>query len=417
MLDKQHRNEEPGPLRAYGSPDEIIESIQRIRDRLVDLIAGAGADPAKTRSTARWLGLNPNTIWPVARMINADDILTAAGDIPTLKQIEVLCKACRKKGAPDADIEAVRDAMANYERVVEISAGDRESFADMLNGLTYDDVSSRQEGVRKMAFRAQSSLWGVRAGVTFKTVIHVPSDSEPNWIDTVRLGGLVNLRRLRPVPWSLHRMVTYNDNGTALSIKKTPLDSNIADPQALPVLREFCSDPLPEITGVESEAGVRFDIAPGMIGNAGAIDYVFGDILRSLTDKFNHEGDRHISAVLELQTPAEMVLFDLFLHRDLPFPTMPEVLHLDRLNAFHDYSTNIEEWKRLPLSAQVKPLAPGAAGCATPHYPGYRKLLDYTFDTIGVSPLEFRGYRFLMKYPTIPSSLVLRVPKLTPPEE
>ncbi|MCK4773498.1 MAG: hypothetical protein KAT30_01890 [Candidatus Krumholzibacteria bacterium] len=384
---------------------------------MATMIVATGADPTKIRSTARMLELDNNHISPVAKIVSADDILAVAKNIPTAKRIEVLCQACRKRNATDADVEAVREATRNLERVIEISAGDRESFFDLLQGLTYDDVTSRQEESRRLSFRGNSSLWGIRARVTFKTVIHSPNADKPGWIDTVRLGGLLGLTRLRPVPWSLFRMNVYHDDGSVQDVTPHPLDPDIGDPLELPVIREFSSDPLPEIWNITTEYGKRFDIAPGPIGNMGAVDCVFGDRMLPFTDIYCDERDDSLAAIIDLQTPAEVLLFDLFLHRDFTFPTPPDVIHLDRLNTARGYNISSDEWSKLPLSAKVTQLAPGSAGCATPHYPEYSRLLDYAFDKIDRSPLEFRGFRFLLKYPTIPSAVVLRVPKLPRPEE
>jgi hypothetical protein len=121
--------------------------------------------------------------------------------------------------------------------------------------------------------------------------------------------------------------------------------------------------------------------------------------------------------MIDLQTPAETLLFDFFVHKDLDFPTPPEVVHLDRLNAARGYNTSADEWNKLPLSAKVAQLGPASASIATHHYPEYRRLLDYTFDRIEIPLEEFKGFRFLMTYPTVPSAIVLRVPLLPAPEQ
>lgn len=303
----------------------------------------------------------------------------------------------------------------HLELLIELSAGNRESFWDLLQGLTNDDVTARQEEARKGAFRNQSSLWGVRARLTFRTSIGFPSTTDETRTDGLRLGGLIDFTRLRPVPWQLFRMMAYRDDGQAFPVKPEPLDPEITSHEELPILKRFCSDPLPEICSVQTEFGRSFDLQPGVIGNLGSVDCVFGEVVRGVVSKYSEENDRFYATMIDLQTPTEFLLFDLLLHKDLDFPDPVEVLHLDRLNAARGYDTMSCDWNRLPLSVGVTPFSPSSAGAMIHHYPGYRELLDYAFDRIEMSPEDFRGYRFQMTYPTIPSAVVLRLLKSPSP--
>lgn len=404
-------------MKVYGSPHEILDVILLVKDSLVQMLIASGVDPTKTRQTARMLELDHNYVWPATKINNTDDILVVAEHIPTVKRMEVLCTACRKHGASEESIEAVREAMQQFEEMVKHSAGDREGFSDLMHGLSYDDVTSRQEATRKMAFRAQSSLWGVQASVNFKTVIHSPVADAPDHFDCIRLGGLVGLRRLRPVPWSVYRMFAFNEDGSPTEQDYMPLDPELSSDFGLPMLKEFCTQPMPEINPVPTAHGKRFDIASGAIGNIGAIDCVFGDLLPNFDSIYQSEDDKFQSAMIDLQTPAEMLLFDFFVHRDLPFPLPPSVMHLDRLNAARGYSTKVNEWNQLPLSAKVREMAPGSVGCSAPFYPQYREIVDYAFSRLGHTARDFRGFRFTMTYPTIPSAVVMHMAKLPVPGE
>jgi len=399
-------------MKIYGSPHEILDVILQVKDSLVQMLIASGVDPAKTRPTARMLELDQNYVWPATKINNTDDILVVAEHIPTIKRMEVLCQACLKSGASEADIEGVRTAMNRYEEMVKHSAGDREAFSDLMHGLSYNDVTSRQEPTRKMAFRAQSSLWGVQARINFKTVIYGPVTGAPDRFDIIRLGGLVGLRRLRPVPWSVYRMLAYNEDGSPTEHICESLDPNLSRDLELPLLKEFCTESMPEINTVTTEHGRRFDIASGPIGSIGAVDCIFGDLLPDFDSIYQAEDDKNQSAMIDLQTPAEMLLFDLFVHKDLPFPLPPEVMHLDRLNATRGFSMKINDLDQLPLSAKARPLSPGQAGCSVSSYPQYGSILDYAFSRLGFSAMDFQGYRFTMTYPTIPSAVVMNMAKL-----
>lgn len=414
MSSNQESTANSGDDQLYGSPTEILEVIHLVKESLIRMISATGADPAKTRQTARMLEVDHNYVWPATRINNTDDILVVAEHIPTTKRIEVLCQACLKFGASEADITAMREAMAKFEHLVKVSAGDRESFSDLALGLTYEDVTSRQEATRKAAFRAQSSLWGVQARVNFKTAIHSPVADNPKRFHCVRLGGLVGLKRLRPIPWSVYRMAVYNEKGDLEEQTSTPLDPELGDSLELPLLKQFCSQPLADIYSIKADQDLRFDIASGPIGNVGALDCVFGDLLPDFDSIYATEDDKLQSGMIDLQTPTEMLMFDFFVHKDLPFQVPPNVMHLDRLNAPRGYNTTSDGWNQLPLSNQVTHLPPGLSGCASTFFPQYRDLVEYAFSRLGHSAHEFDGYRFTMKYPTIPSAVVMSMPKMPP---
>ncbi len=78
-IKKKQQKNTSGEL--YGSPDEILEVLHQVRASLKQLIVSAGADPTKTRETARHLELSNNLVWPVSRFLNATDIITASGEV------------------------------------------------------------------------------------------------------------------------------------------------------------------------------------------------------------------------------------------------------------------------------------------------------------------------------------------------
>ena len=89
----------------YGSPDAILGVLFLVRETLTELIASVGADPSKTRDTARRLDLSNNYVWPVSRFINAEDILTAGSEVMDRVKFEKICDACEAKGAPEPAAE------------------------------------------------------------------------------------------------------------------------------------------------------------------------------------------------------------------------------------------------------------------------------------------------------------------------
>ena len=398
-----------------GTPDEIVDSVHSVRNSFAIMINASVTNGLSARETARMLDIDRNLVWLVSKIIKSNDILAAALDIPSTKRIEVLCQACSKRGASSEVIETVLNAMKRFEHVIEVYAGSREAFSDLLQGMVYDDVTARQEEIRKTVFRGNSSIWGVQARVNFMTGICFPSLSKPGMVDVIQLGGLIGFKRLRPVPWSVFRMITHYDDGSICNVVRQALTPTTNGPSELPFIAKFCTDPLPDIEIIPTEGGNFYDVMPGPIGKIGLLDIVFGDFIDSGDQEYWRENDQYLSSNLDLHTPSEVAMLDLFFHKKLRHVMPPEVLLADRLSKTQGFDTAWDERHRLPLSSQMIALPPGTAGSATTYYPDYPKLLEYAFEQKGLNAHQFRGFRFMMKYPITPSAVQLRTRKSKAP--
>ena len=389
----------------YGSPDAILEVLFLVREALTELITAAGADPTKTRDTARRLDLNNNLLWPVSRFINAEDILTASSEVMDRVKFHKICDACEAKGAPENLVFKSRLAIDKLDQVISLSTGDRRSFALMLTGLDYEDVTMRQESTRKMAFLSNSSLWGVQCRLSFKTVIFAPNDEEADQVDAIRIFGMVDFRRLRPVPWPLYRMHGYYDDGTICPGTGIPIEQPEEGQGSIPLLRDFCSDPLPALRSVKRDYGKRFDLCEGPIGNAGLLTCVIADRLVKWQPVYNVPGkNEYMGALFDLVTPQENMFFDVFVHRDLPISGPPMCTLFDRLTAPRGFDPENDAYRQLPLSNKVLRLGPGNMGNASTQYPRYAALLEHVFQRTNLEARDFQGYRLSIRYPQIPTA-------------
>ncbi len=406
-----HQPAGPEQLQRLGSPEAVLEVIHQVRQTLVQLLESAHLKPTKGRETARSLQIDRNLVWRVTRVVKADDILAAIGDIPTAAQVEKICGACERLGAPPPRLEAARAAIAEFEQAVEECAGNREYFEAMVSGLQIDDVTQRQESTRKLTFLGNLALWGVQARVNFKTMIYVPGD-EPHIIDCVRVAGLYDFKRSRRCTWPIHRVAAYDDAGNIISIKTLPILPDDDLPPGLPLLSPFCSGTHLEIVPVERSYGTRYDLAAGPFGNQGTLSFVFADRLKHAHETYrttDRGDDRFMASMNDLATPSELVMHDIFLHKDLEIDAVPEVMLLDRLSLSRGYRSDELDAARLPLSTRILNVSAGPVSSSLSQYPEYSRVLEYVLERIDVEADDLRGYRFTMTYPPVPSAVVVRL--------
>jgi len=395
----------PVSSESYGSPDAILEVLHQVRDSLMQLIISAGADPAKTRETARHLELSNNLVWPVSRFLNADDITTASGDVLDRLKFEKICLACAAKGSDPGLIRQNQQAIDKLHEVITVSAGDRHSFSLLLTGLGHEDVTQRQEDTRKMAFLSNSSLWGVQCRHSFKTVIFTPNADDPDHVDAIRIFGMVDFRRLRHVSWPLYRMHGYYDDGSVRPGAGIPIEPLVETMGNIPLLKDFCSQPLPALRSVKRDYGQKIDLKEGLIGNAGLLTCVVADRLVKWQSAYHiPEKNEFMGALFDLVTPMEHMLFDVFLHQDLPYSGPPDCVLLDRLTAPRGYDPKSDALLHLPLSNKVLRLGSGLMGNASAQYPQYPQLIKHVFNQVGINPGQFQGYRLSIRYPQIPTA-------------
>jgi len=399
-----------GPMNSSGVPSDLLMILTAVRESFRQVLLASGMDPKKTRETSRALNLDRNLVWRVTRIINAADILEISRDIPSQNQTKKFCQACEAKGAPPGMIQQLQDRCRQFESMVHEVFDDRSSFNAVAAGLDFGDVTTRQQTMREQAFLANSSIWGAQARVNFKTTIHAPSATDSDSITTARVEGLVRFRRLRPVPWPLRREHGYLDDGRIMDLVSRAVDPEVPDSDLPPIVPRFCSLPMPDIRTVKTEYGRLMQIPEGPLGNTGSLDIVFADVFKPDFNRYRNEDSDHLASMIDLITPAELLVLDMFLHRDLEHEGTPEAYLLDRLTntrGFRPEAQRIPE--QLPLSIETFSLGSGTAEVSSPRYPEYPDLLNHIFDCMDWRASEFRGYRLLMPYPPIPTAAMLMI--------
>lgn len=409
-MESAERSESRPTSLDFGTPEDVLNVLYGIRDALTEMLSATGADVTKTRATARQLGLDRNLIWRVTHVMNSRDILSATREIPSRKQIVKLCQVCEEHGASAEMVQKVIASIDLFERMIEVSLGNREDFETMLISLGQEDVTTRQEHARKQAFLANSTIWGVQSKVNFKACITAPSREEPDKMEVVQITGLVDFRRLRPVPWPLSRSHAYSGTGEVLAMTYDSIEQDEGRGADLPLLTAFSSKPAPEINCIPTAYGKLYELASGPIGNAGACTCIFAEKIHPHFERYRTAREAYHATMIDLVTPSEHLILDMFLHRELDCSGPPEAMLLDRLSSVRGYHPELDAKFQLPLSVQPIGLGSSAAGTATPQFPLYPKILSHVLDSLGWRHEDFEGFRLSLKYPPVPSATLIRIP-------
>jgi hypothetical protein len=389
---------------------DVRASIHGIREALADILHEIGAASTKPQVLGRQLGLDKSLAWKLSRVVNEEDPLSSASHLPRRSGVRILLEALQRAGAPEPRIDLLRDALAEFERMVETHCGDRETLEMMLSHTARDGQAQRDEAHRKKSFQGNSAIWGAQARVQLCARFFMPSPGSDELLDMAIIGGLVDFKRLRHnVPWSIASVRRFMDDGTPITgAVYEPLDPAVPLDQA-PLVRVFCSDPTPELCMAPGQAGaVRYEIAQGPVGNTAVCTCIAGQIFRRHAGRWRTDQDRFGEHLLSLNTPAELAIHDLFVHRGCDLP-LPPTLHLySNLPGGPIYPAGGRERGLLPLHEPMISLGSSPPDVIVPEVPRYRQMVQMVMDRLGCDLRDFEGYRMKLRYPPMPTVTVFR---------
>jgi len=338
-------------------------------------------------------------------LLQSTDGIGAVPHVPGVGSIEKIVGATESHGAPPSAARRVREAASAFERVIEVHVGDRATLDLIIDGLGSGGAVGLDLS-RKRAFIGNSGIYGIQAKTKLMCCVLMPNADDPDQLDMATVRGHLGLRRLRAVNgFPIFRMRQWSRAGQAVGTRQWEA---IEPGQADRALKTFARGDVPEIEPVETEGGTDYMIKPGPIGNRGAFDCFYGDMLRAGACRYQTDADTFGEFGATLTVPAENLIFDLIYHRDLDFCA-------DAVTKVYAYSFlhgNREgEWDEstcLPIRQPASPIAGAPPAVATPLVPRYAELVQRVVDRLGADMGAFRGLRFELKYPPLGSTAVIR---------
>ncbi len=394
---------------------DAAEALRRLRTALTALVAAAPGAPSRPAKLVHALGIDMKLSWSLFQIIGASDLLAAGQHMPRALAIQKFLAAATRHRLPRQLIDAVAQAAADFASTVKQHAGDRSTFDLMISGRASNAQDRIALGHRRDAFRANSHIWGAQTKT--KLLAHfLQAGGAEGMVDCAVVRGMIALRRIRPnVPWVIARAGICSQEGILLptALPRQPLDAprgKVASQTAcVPLLRKFCSKPLPKVRRVVRPGGLAEDVLlAGPVGNAGSVTCLVGDVVRNAGPRYASAAESVNRYVAIVRTPCEILINDLFVHEDLFGPLEPELIVLSELQGGPGYPAGGHEPARLPGDESVEYLGKGPDVAGTPAIPRYPELARYVFDRLGWDGQRFDVYRARLPYPVLSSSVVIR---------
>jgi hypothetical protein len=384
-------------------------ALRGVRSALAEISAAVGADTTRPQNFARHLSLDKSLAWHLSKIITEKDAMSAVGHVPGRAGNRIVIKAFEKAGASEESLSNLRGALAEFDRMVEVHCGDRDTLQMMLGGAN-SESAARDEIHRKRLFQGASAIWGVQARIHLAAHVVAPNADDSESLDFAIVNGLVDFKRLRPsVPWAVSSLRQYSDDGSPLPVGTfEPLDETVAH-DAAPLLREFCSQPLPPVRITPGGPNLtRFEIGEGPVGATGTLTCLTGWMWRKIAARYRTEHDQFGEHQVRLNTPAEMLIFDLYIHRGLEFNLPPQLQLYSQLPGGPLHPDGGQDAGLLRLRENIIDLGSGPPDMITPELPRHSAIAELAMRRLGTSPRDYQGYRLQMRYPPIPTMALYR---------
>jgi len=285
-------------------------------------------------------------------------------------------------------------------------AGDRPTLDLIIDGAG-SASNSRLELSRKLAFRGNSGLYGVQARTKVNTYFLAPTPGKPERLDVVNISGYVDFRRLRPgVRWPIFMMRAW---GTSKDSSIEPIEPSEEAAEGFPVMHSFARGNLPKLERVVTGEGRNFDLQAGPVGNEGAFDCFWGDILRGAVDRYSKAGENETGEFgANITAPAETLVMDIIVDQELEFALNPELFVFGHIFTRGLPTGGKDDPSLLPIQQPLRQLTGSPPLVNTPLVPNYARLVSRVYERMNWDPKQFRGVRLTLEYPPLGSNVILR---------
>jgi hypothetical protein len=385
---------------------DLSAGVHELRGALTDLLGDVGADVRRPQELARRLSLDKSLAWKLSRIVGAGDAHNALQYIPGDAALGIVMRAVHDAGGGEMLRVRAEKAIKNFQMAVLRHLGDRPTLDLVIDGLP-SESGERLSASRKLAFRGNSGIWGVQAKARMHTVLLAPNRDNPEMMDCGQIGGWIDFRRIRgDARWVLFRRRTLME-GDGPGPKVEPMDP-LADPTGPALMmKDFCSQGLPEIHTI-ADGGYQLDeLGASTIGNSGAFTLFFGSVTTAIGPRKADSPDDEGSFRVSISAPMETLQFDLLVHRDCEFALQQT---LRTYGGFPTGAGPLAARDELPIHSERGDLGREPPSVQTPLFSRYVDLTQQAFTRMGRDRREFVGVRYEIEYPAFPSTVVVSFP-------
>lgn len=391
---------------------DAVEAVSLARETYARVIELKCPGSKAVSAVAQALGIHRKLAWQLVKVAYSEDPFVAAKHMPSPRSVEAITSAVRKQGMDDALVEAIHRASLRFQSLMTTHAADRAEFDMLVESHCRDGDHQDDHRWRQHSFEGNSFTWGAHCKTLLALSIMAPSDERDRHFHMVQVRGLLGFRQTRPgVRWVVNQSVAVDDEKRPESgMRRQALDPTAAAAHnGVPVLPEFCSNPVPQLVRSAGPDGMMQDeFVSGEVGLQGERTLVTGEVLRDIAPTHATEHDKIAHFGSAVRTPTEMLHFDLFVRVGLFGEVQRELCVFSDIAA----SVSFAESDKLVVRESISHLGCGLGMAQAPDLPAYHDLLRSVFRRMALDPSEYELYRIRIAYPPFPATVMVRHPLL-----
>ncbi len=385
---------------------ELTDSALEVRQTLRAALRSVLPPEADftSRQIADPLGLDKTLGWRCLRIATIADVAGILGSLPGDKAWRKVLESLARRGCPEAQLTSLAEAVETLTNRISLRGLSRETLKVIAAGEL--DDQGQQEALHRIwqqQFESARLIWGVSARADIGAVLVAPS-AEGGMADIAAVTLLDELERHRDgPPWNIHVALGVHETATTerLQIETCPFLPQWSRPD---VLGE-------ELIGDVIRDRWRFDFVGRRPDRTDGIRVALSETLRRVGPLTAGQPDELVSHAMPHGLPAEIAIFDVFLHRSIqPSATPYAALYatIDRV-ASGAGRRSWPETTRLPLDSRTAELdridLPDSIADLSDTY---REILAHATATLGGSLTDFRVHRTAIPHPPLPTTTVVR---------
>jgi len=386
---------------------DTIEVVGLARDAYARIIEKKCPGSKAVTPVSAAFGIHRKLAWQLIKVAYADDPFVAAKHMPTSKGIEVWMRAVESTGIESDLIESIRHAGDRFASLIQRHASSKSEFDMLLESSVAMGDQRAEERWRQQAYEGNAFTWGAHCKVLLALAVLMPSEDREDYFHVAQIRGLMGFRQTRPdVRWVVNQSVAVDDDAQhAAAMQRVALDPQAAAKfNNVPVLPEFCSDPMPQLERTKTHDGLMQDeFLSSQVGLQGERTLVTGELLRNIAPTYARPNDKTAHFGTAVRTPAEMLHFDLLVRAGLFGDVRRE------LRVFSDIASSISfrDSDALSVSDTITPLGRGLSLVQAPDLPGYQDLVNSVMHRLKLDPAEYELYRIRMAFPPVPTTVMM----------
>lgn len=382
--------------------------------RVANVVAAVPGKPQGPVNLAKAVGVDKVLASKVLRAAAHRDPIAAMQMMPSPDLLRRLATAAGRKGVATKLVKELEASVKDYDEMIRSEAGDRSGFEAILASWLPESRGEFELRRKQAAYRAMSQLVGRSTDVHLATAILHPS-ADGEHIDIVWITALLGLQRLRPgvaVRFASRRVGVPDGE----IVPRRPRTLEGIEVEGIDGLRldAFCSSPPPPLNATRVGEVVHYTLGDTGFGPKSKTDLVYAEVnLDELPRFLPREPKRSRYVFAEVSTPANLLVLDAFIHRDLlqqpgGATSRPELFIYDTvLEGVASVNDRSRDASRLDLRESIEPLGDTLRSWRVSEMPSYLELLELTFEKLGWSADEVKGFRTRIDYPVYGSQVAI----------